>query len=230
MVSTNKSYKKDTEHIKQESGESIRLDPVSIASSLTGAATVSTAFPSITRPLEPEAEDTSLAAKPVTSEGNRPIRGRARQHVGKWLQNPWVFALRQVLPVYVLVHIAFGMLSYFAVLFVYSLKRKVFLVQQFGFSDLLHFWYQWDTVHFLFIAAKGYDFFWRTAFFPLYPLAIHSLTLVVHHPLIAALLISNGAGLGMMVVLYRLVQEDFDKEIAYRTVLYLAIFPTAFFF
>jgi Gpi18-like mannosyltransferase len=42
--------------------------------------------------------------------------------------------------------------------------------------------------------------------------------------------ISNVAGLVMLMVLYQLVREDFGSEIAERAVLYLAIFPTAFFF
>jgi Gpi18-like mannosyltransferase len=47
--------------------------------------------------------------------------------------------------------------------------------------------------------------------------------------LIAGLVISNLAGLGIFVVLYRLVSEDFNAERAERTVLYLALFPTAFY-
>jgi 4-amino-4-deoxy-L-arabinose transferase-like glycosyltransferase len=34
----------------------------------------------------------------------------------------------------------------------------------------------------------------------------------------------------MLMVPYQLVREDFGSEIAERAVLYLAIFPTAFFF
>jgi Gpi18-like mannosyltransferase len=49
-------------------------------------------------------------------------------------------------------------------------------------------------------------------------------------PFIAGLIISNLAGLVMFVALYRLVWEDFGQARAYRTVLYLAVFPTAFFF
>jgi hypothetical protein len=53
--------------------------------------------------------------------------------------------------------------------------------------------------------------------------------LVTRDPLFAGLIISNVAGLAMLTVLYRLVEEDFDSEHAYRTVLYLSVFPTAFF-
>jgi hypothetical protein len=47
---------------------------------------------------------------------------------------------------------------------------------------------------------------------------------------VGGLIISNLAGLAMLVVLYRLVEEDFDRERAWRSALYLSVFPTAFFF
>ncbi len=52
---------------------------------------------------------------------------------------------------------------------------------------------------------------------------------VHNNPLIDGLIISNLAGLGIFVVLYRLVSEDFNAGQAERTVLYLALFPTAFY-
>jgi Gpi18-like mannosyltransferase len=50
-----------------------------------------------------------------------------------------------------------------------------------------------------------------------------------NNPLVDGLIISNLAGLGIFVILYRLVSEDFNAEQAERTVLYLALFPTAFY-
>jgi len=91
-------------------------------------------------------------------------------------------------------------------------------------------WYRWDSVHFSYLATHGYTDWWRTAFFPLFPLLERYLAVVTGDPFIAGLIISNVAGLGMLVVLYRLVEEDFDSERAYRTALYLSVFPTAFFF
>ncbi|MDQ6660526.1 MAG: glycosyltransferase family 39 protein [Chloroflexota bacterium] len=139
----------------------------------------------------------------------------------------WLYALKQVLPVYIATHVVFLLLTYFAKLFVFQPKN--FSGQTFQPSTLLDSWLQWDTVHYLFIAEHGYDIAWRTAFFPFYSLCIRVLMVVIPDPLAAALLISNTAGLAMMIVLYRIVQEDFDEEIAYRTVLYLSFFPTAFF-
>jgi hypothetical protein len=91
-------------------------------------------------------------------------------------------------------------------------------------------WYRWDSVHYSYLAMHGYTDWWRTVFFPLFPLLERYVALVVGDPFIAGLVISNVAGLGMLIVLYRLVEEDFDSERAYRTALYLSVFPTAFFF
>ncbi|GHO44013.1 hypothetical protein KSX_21760 [Ktedonospora formicarum] len=93
-------------------------------------------------------------------------------------------------------------------------------------------WYRWDTVRFLTIATDGYTKVQYAAFFPLYP----ALTALLSHImpfqslLLSAMLISNIAALGMMLVLYRFVETEFGIETARRTVLYQAIFPTAFFF
>ena len=51
-----------------------------------------------------------------------------------------------------------------------------------------------------------------------------------NNSLVSGLLIAGLADLVVMVVLYQLMYEEFGKEQAQRTVLYLSIFPTAFFF
>lgn len=140
----------------------------------------------------------------------------------------WVEALKQVLPIYIAIHVAILILTYTATLFLlhhslnYSLGSTV--------HTLFSYWYQWDTVHYTTIAASGYPNANETAFFPLYPLLIRAVMLVVRHALPSALLVSDAAGLGLLIVFYRLVEMDFGSERAWRSVLYLAVFPTAFFF
>src|SRR5262249_31080871 len=69
-----------------------------------------------------------------------------------------------------------------------------------------------------------------TAFFPLYPLVMRGLAHFIHHNyLVAGLFISNVALLVVSIVLYQLVLEDFGQERANCTVLYISVFPTAFF-
>lgn len=149
-----------------------------------------------------------------------------RANIAGTVSLTWWEALKEIAPIYIATHIAFLALTYLAVLF--SLSN--FSSNALNPSTLLYSWDRWDSSQFTHIAVYGYDAPYRTAFFPLYPILEHVLAFVVRNPFIAGLLISNLATLGMFMVLYRLVAEDFDRERAWRSVLYLAIFPTAFFF
>jgi Mannosyltransferase (PIG-V) len=91
---------------------------------------------------------------------------------------------------------------------------------------------RWDAGWFERIARGGYDESDASAaFFPGYPIAIRAITVV--SPLdetAAALLISNAAFLGALIVLFALTTYEFSPEVARRTVLLLACFPASFFF
>ena len=138
----------------------------------------------------------------------------------------WFNAFKNVLPIYISIHLAFFVITCLSVLFVIpDFSWKVLPI-----NTLWQSWYRWDSVHYSYLAMHGYTDWWRTVFFPLFPLLERYVALVVGDPFIAGLVISNVAGLGMLIVLYRLVEEDFDSERAYRTALYLSVFPTAFFF
>ncbi|HZU66731.1 MAG TPA: glycosyltransferase family 39 protein [Ktedonobacteraceae bacterium] len=138
----------------------------------------------------------------------------------------WWEALKQIAPIYIATHIVFLALTYLAALF--SLAN--FSSNSLPLKTLLVSWNRWDTSQFTHIAIYGYDASYRMVFFPLFPLLEHILALVVHDPFIAGLIISNLATLGMFMIFYRLVVEDFGADRAWRSVLYLAIFPTALFF
>ncbi len=140
--------------------------------------------------------------------------------------NTWLHALRQVLPVYIAVHLALLVITCLSVLFTIG----DFSTTPVPLSKLWSGWTRYDAAHYASIAMRGYYDKTHTAFFPLYPLLEHILTFIVKDPYAAGFIISNGAGLIMLVVLYQLVLEDFDHERALRTVLYLSLFPTAFFF
>lgn len=139
----------------------------------------------------------------------------------------WYLALKNVLPVYISTHMAFLILTYLATLFIVG----NFSPQALRISMLLHFWFRWDSGQFTYIAVHGYGTAWRTAFFPLFPLLEGIPTLLTGHgdPFVMGLVIASLADLGTLVVLYQLVQYDFDQEQAWRAVLYLSVFPTAFF-
>lgn len=137
----------------------------------------------------------------------------------------WYGAFKPVFPVYMAVHIAF---------FVTTCLSFLFTFQDFQWagvplSSLWQVWKRWDTAYYLDISQIGYATDYRTAFFPFYSILIRGMTFITHNPLLAALIISDIAGLVLLVVLYQMVLEDFDRERAYHAVLYLSIFPTAFF-
>jgi Gpi18-like mannosyltransferase len=139
----------------------------------------------------------------------------------------WWEATKQVLPIYIAVHIAAFIITCLAVLFTLHDFQGNYL----PLSTIWHSWNQWDTKgHFIIIATQGYTDILNTAFFPLYPILMRGLMFVGLSPLVSGLLISNVAGLFALIVLYQLVREDFSGEDAWRTVLYISLFPTAFFF
>jgi hypothetical protein len=155
-----------------------------------------------------------------------PDRQSAGQRQSVWEGwKPWAGALKAVLPAYLLSHLVFAIITYLAPLF----KLANFSPQVLPLSTLLHSWYRWDAGHYTFIASNGYQDWWRTAFFPLFPLLEHLLSFVPGGPEVAGLLIANLAGLGLLAVLYRLLAKDFSPALAERTVYYYVLFPTAFF-
>jgi hypothetical protein len=97
---------------------------------------------------------------------------------------------------------------------------------------LLGVWTHWDGEWYLALAQSGYhgdD--GSSAFFPLFPLLIKLLAFLLGgNYLLAGILLSSAATLAAFILLYELVSREFNREMAGRTVLYLAVFPTAFFF
>ncbi len=88
-----------------------------------------------------------------------------------------------------------------------------------------------DALWFLRIATEGYRIDdGSAAFFPLYPMAVRVVAwLPGVGPLAAALLVSNAALFGALVVLHALTRLELGMEHARRTLYLLAFFPTAVF-
>lgn len=93
-------------------------------------------------------------------------------------------------------------------------------------------WNRWDAVNYVRIAQHGYQSIYDTAFFPLFPLLISAISHVLGSwsYLPVGTIISNAALLGTLFVIYQIVAEAQGDQVARRTLLYLCIFPTAFFF
>ncbi|MBI2953867.1 MAG: glycosyltransferase family 39 protein [Chloroflexi bacterium] len=93
-------------------------------------------------------------------------------------------------------------------------------------------WQHWDGLWYLKIAAQGYDYYdYSVAFFPLYPLLVGMIAsfLNVKH-LVAAVATSAVSYLVALLYLYRLARLEIGERAARRSVIYQALFPTAFFF
>lgn len=87
----------------------------------------------------------------------------------------------------------------------------------------------WDGRWYLRIVSEGYNIK-SAAFFPLFPLLIKILSFTGIPPEWAGILISNGAFLITCFLFYYLVRLDFDENIAIRSLWYMVLFPTAFYF
>ncbi len=90
---------------------------------------------------------------------------------------------------------------------------------------------RWDSGWLLGIADKGYSLDPHAyAFFPLYPFAVAVLgRVLLDNFLLAAVIISLAACGASFVLLHRLASRLVGREAAWRTVVYLAIFPTTLF-
>ncbi len=93
-------------------------------------------------------------------------------------------------------------------------------------------WNQWDASNYVRIAHFDYQTPFDVAFFPLFPLLIKVIAYLLGHKgyFLIGTIISNGALLGTLFVLYQLAVDIGGEKVAQRTLLYLCIFPTAFFF
>jgi Gpi18-like mannosyltransferase len=123
---------------------------------------------------------------------------------------------------------------------IWLLSRAAFLAITFlaltlllpaGGPDAVARWATQDAAHFTFIAQYGYYPLVRAAFWPLFPALEHILgPLTGGSYAVAGLIISNAAFFGALVALRQLAEREVGADAARRATLYLAIFPTAFYF
>ncbi len=88
---------------------------------------------------------------------------------------------------------------------------------------------QWDGIWFIKIVTEGYGVR-SSAFFPMYPLLIYVLQGTGISPQIGALLVSNISFFLILLIFYRMVNLDYNESVSERSLWYLALFPTAFYF
>lgn len=94
-------------------------------------------------------------------------------------------------------------------------------------------WQRWDTLHYQAIAERGYGAFDSALFVPpLYPLLMQAVAgLLGGNTLLAGILVANVAYLTALIVFHRLSLAELNNpRDAAHSVLYLASFPSAFFY
>ncbi len=95
-------------------------------------------------------------------------------------------------------------------------------------------WSRWDALSYIAVARDGYQVagIERTyiVFFPLYPGLIRVMKVIVGDWTGAAMIVSNGAAMLGLYWFYRLAEMEFGKKAAFRSLVALLIFPTAYFF
>ncbi len=97
---------------------------------------------------------------------------------------------------------------------------------------LVGVWQRWDACWYSKIAVHGYEpGISATAFFPLLPLLMRAISVLTAGDVaLAGLLINGVAFVVALTGMRQLIAMDFDPELADRSVMYLSIFPAAFFF
>lgn len=105
-----------------------------------------------------------------------------------------------------------------------------------GPDAALWIWKRWDALHYVNLAELGYSGYMEDGkhlflvFFPLYPWLMRLVSALTGNTMATGLLISFLCYAGGCVYLYKLTAWELDRRAARRAVLFLSVFPYAFFF
>jgi hypothetical protein len=92
-----------------------------------------------------------------------------------------------------------------------------------------------DTYHYFYIAQHWYDSnpnddqYNFIVFFPLYPILIRLITFDYNYVNLSALIVSNACSFIALFFLFKMTKLDYNDGVAQKAVLFLSIFPTAYF-
>jgi hypothetical protein len=137
--------------------------------------------------------------------------------------------IRDIIWLFVVTRLLLVMVTYFGYILLTVPKDSLAAVNIPAFFTS---WNRWDAANYVRIAQFGYQRVYDTAFFPLFPLLISAIAHLLGSwsYLLVGMVLSNAALLGSLFVIYQLAVESEGEQAAERTLLYLCIFPTAFFF
>jgi hypothetical protein len=165
-------------------------------------------------------------------------RGATQRAMALDRRTPWAAAAFDALVAVLTVHVTLKGAGFLANLLFPPEQARPFLMP-FAPVKLAETFAAWDSGWYFDIARRGY--YWTPsgqssiAFFPLYPMLMRALAWPFgggdRALWLAGMVLSSACLLLGLVVLHRLTRTTFgDRETARRTVLYVAIFPFAYFF
>lgn len=136
--------------------------------------------------------------------------------------------IRDIVSLFILTRLLLVMVTYFGYILLTAPKYSSMPVDVALFTS----WNHWDALNYVRIAQYGYQSKFDLAFFPLFPLITSAIGHILGSwsYLAVGMLLSNGALLGTLFILYQLAVDIGGEDVARRSLLYLCIFPTAFFF
>jgi hypothetical protein len=171
--------------------------------------------------------DVSMIPADQAPQGPTPERGgwRALSARARWLRTP--------VYIFLVTRLGIAAIAYISVSVIPDAQATIYHLRGTENRLLDVFGSRWDTGFYVSIAEEGYRYqgveLPSVAFFPLLPLLMRLLTPVAGDAVAAGILISNLALLGATILLYRLVLDQVNEEVAERAVWYLSVFPASFF-
>lgn len=98
-------------------------------------------------------------------------------------------------------------------------------------NKFIDMWYRWDSIHYYFLAKKGYKVYGSESsghfgFFPMLPLILKILSFVTGEYFITGMLLSNFSLYFALIIFYKLIEEYFNTQIAQRVILIVLLFPS----
>lgn len=105
-----------------------------------------------------------------------------------------------------------------------------------GGQTIASLWTKWDALHYMQLVENGYAGYTENGrnlflvFYPLYVWLVRGVRLAIGDTLLSGLLVSFLCYAGGCVYLYRLAFQEYGRAVAWRAVLFLSVFPFAFFF
>jgi hypothetical protein len=122
-----------------------------------------------------------------------------------------------------------------ALLFLFAIQSYQVIQNQrvAGARGWLEIWNRWDALNYQKLAKFGYSATGELqpllVFYPLYPWTVRLFAFFTRDYLVSAFMVSTIASLVTAIVLLRLIELDYAKDLAQRAVWFLFIFPTSYF-